>query len=77
MRRQNERGFSPIAWALAELDEIGHLVTGASGAAGLLWRIDMGPALTARQLISFAIEATARGSSRLPSRQTELLQNQT
>ena len=77
MQRQNERGFSPIAWALAELDEIGHLVTGDPGAAGLSWRIDMGPALTARQLISFAVEATAHGSSRLPVRQKELFEKQT
>ncbi|ACS41732.1 hypothetical protein [Methylorubrum extorquens] len=77
MQRQNEREFSPIAWALAELDEIGHLVTGAPGAAGLSWRIDMGPALTARQVISFAIEVTAHGSSRLPAKQSALLENQT
>jgi hypothetical protein len=75
LQQQNERGFSPIVWALAELDEIGHLVTRAPDAVGRLWRIDMGPALTARQLISFAIEVTARGSSRLPARHKELFEH--
>ncbi|GEL44878.1 hypothetical protein MEX01_54690 [Methylorubrum extorquens] len=52
--------LTPIAWALIELDEIGHVVTGASDTPAPRWRVDMGSVMTSRQIISFAIEATAR-----------------
>lgn len=64
-RCRDERGLSPIAWALLELDEIGHSVAGASIVDNPCWRIDSGPGMTSREVISFTIEATARASSRL------------
>jgi hypothetical protein len=63
-RDGDEQVLSPIAWALIELDEIGHVVTAASTAPTPHWHVDSGAVLTSRQIISFAIEATAHGSSR-------------
>ena len=65
LRHGDEPVLSPIAWALIELDEIGYVVTGASATPILRWRVDTGSAMTSRQIISFAIEATAHASSRL------------
>jgi hypothetical protein len=63
-RHRGECGLSPIAWALTELDEIGYVVTAASAAPTPRWRVDLGSVMTSRQIISFAIEATAHASSR-------------
>ena len=57
-------GLSPIAWALLEQDEIGHSVTAASMVGNPCRHIDSGPGMTSREVISFAIEASARASSR-------------
>lgn len=66
-RRQSTCTLSPIAWALLELDEIGHVVVGAPAAAAAvpMWRIDVGGLLASKHVISFAIEATARASSHM------------
>lgn len=56
--------LTPIAWALVELDETGYAVTGVWTTTPPRWRIGASPELTARELISFAIEAAAHGSAR-------------
>lgn len=65
---QEKSTLSPIAWALLELDEIGHAVIGEPVALVPLWRIDVGAVLTSKQVISFALEATAHASSRMSAR---------
>ncbi|PXW50213.1 hypothetical protein [Methylobacterium sp. B4] len=64
LRHRDEHVLSPIAWALIELDEIGYHVEGNRDASMRRWQVDLGPPLTSRQVISFAIEATAHASSR-------------
>lgn len=63
--QSDEHVLSPIAWALIELDEIGYVVIEASRNGTPLWRVGLGGKLTPREIISFAIEAISRGSSRL------------
>jgi hypothetical protein len=65
IRHWDDHVLSPIAWALIELDEIGYVVTAALVAPTPRWRVDPGSVMTSRQIISFAIEATAHASSRL------------
>ncbi|KQO99340.1 hypothetical protein ASF33_06830 [Methylobacterium sp. Leaf92] len=65
LRHGDEPVLSPIAWALIELDAIGYVVTAASAAPAPRWYVDTGSVMTSRQIISFAIEATAHASSRL------------
>jgi hypothetical protein len=64
IRHGDDYVLSPIAWALIELDEIGYVVTAASAAPAPRWYVDTGSVMTSRQIISFAIEATAHASSR-------------
>lgn len=65
IRYRDEQGIIAIAWALIELEEIGHTVTKTGENGPPLRRVDLGPELTSREVISFAVEATSRASSRL------------
>ena len=73
MQCQNEQGLSPLAWALIELDEIGHVVTWVSATPTPRWGVDPGSLMTSHQILSFAIETSAHASSLLQTSFASLL----